>query len=223
MAVKNIKIYIVDDHPVVRRGLCQFIDSREGFSVCGVAGTADIAIAELNEKNPDVVIVDINLKGTSGIDLIKAIRSRYKGMYVLVLSMHEENEYVERAMRAGANGYVLKNDREELLIEAVSAVMNNKLYLSDSIKDRMLESMMWQAKDGKERSVAMLTDREFEIFELIGRGSNTRQIASALGLSASTVGTYRERIKNKLNILTPNELVKFAVQWIMSRENQGGA
>jgi DNA-binding NarL/FixJ family response regulator len=215
---KEIKIYIVDDHPVVRRGLSQFINSREGFSVCGEASDANTAIAEINEKNPDIVIVDINLKGASGIDLIKAIKGRHRGMNVLVLSMHEENEYVERAMRAGARGYLLKNDSEELLLEAVTSIMNNKFYLSSSIRDKMIESMLWHSSGGKDSSVALLTDREFEIFELIGRGHNTREIAEALSLSASTVGTYRERIKTKLNIFSPNELMKYAVEWVMNRK-----
>lgn len=218
--MQDINIYIVDDHPVVRRGLAQFLNSRKGYAVCGEAGDANTAIEDINDKNPDVVLVDINLKGTSGIDLIKAIRSRYKTIKVLVLSMHEENEYIERAMRAGAKGYVLKNDNEELVLEAISQVMNNKIYLSSNIKDKMLESMIWHGSGGREKSVALLTDREFEIFELIGKGANTREIASALSLSASTVGTYRERIKTKLNIITPNELVKFAVQWVLNENNQ---
>ena len=219
----SIKVYIVDDHPVVRRGLSQFIDSKDGFSVCGSAATADVAITDLNQKQPDVVIVDINLKGASGIDLIKAVKSRYKGINMLVLSMHDENEYVERAIRAGARGYVLKNDSEDFILEALKAVMSGKMYLSESLKDRMLESMAWQSSDDgdKSKSVALLTDREFEIFELIGKGSNTREIAATLSLSVSTVGTYRERIKNKLNILTPNELVKFAIQWVMNNNDKG--
>lgn len=215
---RDIRIFIVDDHPVVRRGLSQYINSREGYTVCGDAGDANSAITDINELKPDIVIVDINLKGTNGIDLIKAIRARHRSMNVLVLSMHEENEYVERAMRAGARGYVLKNDSEELVIEAISSIMNNKIFLSSSIRDRMIESMVWQSSEGKEKSVALLTDREFEIFELIGKGHNTREIASLLSLSTSTVGTYRERIKSKLNIFSPNELVKFAVQWVMKKQ-----
>jgi DNA-binding NarL/FixJ family response regulator len=147
MNKKEIKIYIVDDHPVVRRGLSQFINSRDGFAVCGEASDANAAIMEINEKNPDIVIVDINLKGTSGIDLIKAIKGRHRGINVLVLSMHEENEYVERAMRAGARGYLLKNDSEDLLLEAVTSIMNNKVYLSSSIRDKMIESMLWQSSE----------------------------------------------------------------------------
>ena len=220
MQTKDVRIYIVDDHPVVRRGVGQFLNSRDGYIVCGEAGDANTAIEDINDKRPDVVLVDINLKGTSGIDLIKAIRSRYAGVKVLVLSMHEENEYIERAMRAGAKGYVLKNDNEELVLDAITHVMNNKIFLSANIKDKMLESMIWHGAGGREKSVALLTDREFEIFELIGKGSNTREIASALSLSASTVGTYRERIKSKLNIITPNELVKFAVQWVLNENNK---
>jgi len=217
---KDIRIYIVDDHPVVRRGLGQFINSREGYSMCGEAGDAESAIVDISEKMPDIVLADINLKGDNGIDLIKQICSRHSDIRVLVLSMHEENEYIERAMRAGAKGYILKNDSEELVFEAISSVMNNRIYLSDSIKDKVLESMLRRKTGGWKESVALLTDREFSIFEMIGKGSNTREIAAALNLSVSTVGTYRERIKTKLNILTPNELVKFAVQWVMNEKDK---
>jgi len=217
---KDIRIYIVDDHPVVRRGLGQFINSREGYSTCGEAGDADSAIAGIDEKRPDVVLADINLKGDNGIDLIKQICSRYANTNVVVLSMHEENEYIERAMKAGAKGYILKNDSEELVFEAISSVMNNRIYLSDSIKDKVLESMLRRKAGGWKESIALLTDREFSIFEMIGKGSNTREIAAALNLSVSTVGTYRERIKTKLNILTPNELVKLAVQWVMNEKDR---
>ena len=220
MSDKDIRIYIVDDHPVVRRGLGQFINSRDGYSTCGEAGNADSAIAGISEEMPDVVLVDINLKGDNGIDLIKQICLRHSDINVIVLSMHEENEYIERAMRAGAKGYILKNDSEELVFEAVASVMSNKIYLSDSIKDKVLESMLRRKAVGGKESVALLTDREFSIFEMIGKGGNTREIAAALNLSVSTVGTYRERIKTKLNILTPNELVKFAVQWVMNEKDK---
>ncbi len=217
MSEGSIKIYLVDDHPVVRRGLCQFLDSREGCSVCGEAGDAASAEADLGTVRPDICIVDINLKGTSGIDLIKSIKTRYPWIRVIVLSMHDENEYIERAMRAGSRGYVLKNDSEDMVVEAINTVMSGKTFLSPVIRDKMLESMMWQHPGTGEKSlVANLTDREFEIFQLIGSGANTREIAGTLSLSTSTVGTYRERIKTKLNIQTPNELVKFAVQWAIN-------
>ena len=220
MTGKDIRIYIVDDHPVVRRGLGQFINSRDGYSMCGEAGDADSAITGISKERPDVVLADINLKGENGIDLIKHICLRYSDINVIVLSMHEENEYIERAMRAGAKGYILKNDSEELVFEAIASVMNNRIYLSESIKDKVLESMLRRKAGSGKESVALLTDREFSIFEMIGKGGNTREIAEALNLSASTVGTYRERIKTKLNILTPNELVKFAVQWVMNEKNK---
>ena len=217
---KDIRIYIVDDHPVVRRGLRQFINSRDGYSACGEAGDIDSAIAGIDEERPDIVLADISLRGDNGIDLIKQIGLRYSNINVLVLSMHEESEYIERAMKAGAKGYILKNDNEELVFEAISNVMNNKIYLSESIKDKVLESMLRRKAGSYRELVALLTDREFLIFEMIGKGNNTREIAAALNLSASTVGTYRERIKTKLNILTPNELVKFAVQWVMNEKEK---
>jgi len=215
MEKEVVEVFIVDDHPVVRRGLGQYIDSREGFHVCGDAADANTAIVEINRHAPQVVIVDINLKGINGIDLIKAIRNRHRSIYILVLSMHDENEYVERAMRAGARGYVLKSDSEDVIIDAINHIMNDKIFLSSSIRDNMLESIIWHSTEEKEKSVALLTDREFEIFELIGKGLNTREIAVALSLSSSTVGTYRERIKSKLDIHSPNELIRYAVQWVL--------
>ncbi len=207
-----IRVFIVDDHPVVRRGLAQFINSREGMEVCGDDADASTSISSINRTSPDVVIVDIRLKNTNGIDLIKAITTRYRKIKTLVLSMHDENEYVERALRAGASGYVLKTDPEDLIIEAINSALAGEIYLSSSLRDKMIESMIWHSSNIDDVNMTSLSDREREIFFLIGRGLNTRQIAQRLYLSTSTVGTYRERIKSKLHITTPGELVRYAVK-----------
>ncbi len=216
---KKINVFIVDDHPIIRRGLGQFLNSQEGIFVCGEAEDANQAIAALNSCFPDIVIVDLSLKGVSGIELIKAIKSRYKQINILVLSMHDEREYLERAIRAGARGYVFKQESEGKVVEAIYHVMNGGTYLSSSLKDKMLENILWESPREGEDSLSQLADRELEIFRLIGNGLNSRQIASALTLSISTVGTYRERIKTKLNLVNSAQLVKFAIQWVYKNED----
>ncbi len=214
------KIFIVDDHPIVRSGLAQFIESYDDLMVCGEAEDANTAIANINLCNPDIVIADINLKGVSGIELIKAIRNRYSHINVIVLSMHEENEYIERAIQAGAMGYVLKSDNEKLVIDAIETIKKGKTFLSNTLKDKMLDRMLWHTSDDDPMSLNSLTNRELEIFELIGKGLNTRQIASQLNLTISTIGTYRERIKSKLNITSPNELTIHAIRRGLNKNPQ---
>ncbi len=212
------RIFIVDDHPVVRRGLTQFINSKEGMEVCGDAPDATTAIAAINRNNPDIVIVDIRLRGTNGIELIKAITMRYRSIKTLVLSMHDENSYVEQSLRAGAMGYVLKTDPEGIIIEAINSIVNGEMYLSSSLRDKMIETMIWHSANIKGLDITSLSEREREIFSLIGHGLNTRQIAERLYLSTSTIGTYRERIKSKLNVTSPGELVRLAVQQILEQD-----
>lgn len=210
------KIFIVDDHPIVRRGLSQFINNHSFLEVCGDAEDANSAIAALNDCTPDVVIVDINLRGISGIELIKAIRNRYRNIKIIALSMYEESDYVERAIRAGAIAYVVKSDNEEVIIEAIRTVLGGKTYLSEGLKDKVISNYLWSTPLSGDIAIQKLSDREFDIFKLMGKGFSTRQIASALNLSVSTIGTYRERIKNKLNIADSSQLMKQAI--LMSHE-----
>ena len=212
MNVKKKRIFIVDDHQIVRRGLTHFLNSREDLMVCGEAPDANTAIAAINSSSPDILIVDISLGGISGIDLIKSVLSRYTGISILVLTMHDEVEFVERAMKAGARGYVLKSEREEQILEAIRAIGEGGRYLSDSLKDRLLDRILWDEKIHREDPLEYLTDREFEIFRLFGKGLNTRQVSESLGLGISTIGTYRDRIKKKLNLKTTAELMRFAVR-----------
>lgn len=208
---KQIRIFIVDDHEVVRLGLIQFLNSHAHLHVCGQAGDANTAIASINDCGPDVAVVDISLEGVSGIELIKAIKARYRQVTVLALSMHAEKEVVRRALQAGAIGYVLKSEPVDQLVEAIDKAMEGKSYISEPLRESLLDIMV--GKEGPESLMSDLTDRELEIFTLIGQGCDRREIARRLGISTSTIGTYRDRIKTKLNMKSSGELIKFAVQW----------
>jgi DNA-binding NarL/FixJ family response regulator len=217
--MKNIKIFIIDDHPIVRRGLSNFVKSRKGYTVCGEASDANMAIARINSCNPDVAIVDISLGQISGLSLIKNLSTRYPNVRILVLTMHNEIEYLERAFDEGARGYILKSDREELIFDAIDAIINGRKYISSSMKDLMIEKMLWDETD-KERTISdKFTERENEILNLIGNGFSSKEIAEKLNLSISTIGTYRERIKKKLKIINNSELVRFAVARCLEKRN----
>lgn len=211
--MENIKkVFIVDDHPIIRNGLTLFLNNRANLQVCGEAEDANSAIAALNSTQPDIIIVDISLKGTNGIELIKAVRTRYKHIKILVLSMHDEEDYVERAIKAGAQGYVLKSDPEDVVITGINTILMDEMFLSESLKNKMITSLLGNEPRNIDNDLMFLTTREMEILELIGDGLNTNQIAKKLNLSPSTVGTHRERMKAKLNFNNSSELMAFAVQ-----------
>ena len=211
------RIFIVDDHPMVRTGLSLFLSTIEDITVCGQADDANKAIASINECRPDIVIIDIGLKGISGIDLIRAVKSRYNNIEVLVFTLYDDQDYVERAIRAGAMGYVLKSDDENHLVDAIKSIIDKKAYLTSSLRDMMIEHMLWRGTDNND-PINNLTNRELEVYRLIGRGFNTRQIAHELNLTISTIGTYRERIKTKLRIRSPHELTLRAMRSSMVDE-----
>ena len=214
----RIRIFIVDDHEVVRLGLIQYLNSHDHLVVCGQAGDANSAIASINDCNPDVAVVDISLEGVSGIELIKAIKGRYRHVHILALSMHAEKEIVRRALQAGASGYVLKSEPVDQLVEAITRSMEGKTYISEPLQESLLDIMV--GKEEAEDLMADLTDRELDIFRLIGQGCDRREIARRLGISTSTIGTYRDRIKTKLNMKSSGELIKFAVQWTGREEKK---
>lgn len=208
-----VKIYIVDDHEIVRRGLIQFINNHDGLEICGEASDANSAIAGLNDTGCNLAIVDISLEGISGIDLIKAIRKRYKEIKIIALSMYSGSDNVERAIKSGAMGYVLKSQPVEQIIEAINCITNGKTYFSPPLRDKIFNIII--SSDGSDAaSPKVLTEREFEIFKLIGQGLNRHEISKQLNISTSTIGTYRNRIKSKLNISSPAELVKYAFHWV---------
>ncbi|MEY2543304.1 MAG: hypothetical protein QOE81_765 [Verrucomicrobiota bacterium] len=210
------RVLLVDDHPVLRKGLARLIDSKEEFAVCGEASTAVDAMALIRELKPDLVIADIGLPGTSGIELTKTIRVEFPQVPVLILSMHEEALYATRALRAGATGYIVKQDAIDNIAAALRETLNGRRYLSPVIAAQLQHN----GPDGKTSTddpVSLLTDREFEIFEMIGKGHEVREISDALGLSPKTVETHRTNIKEKLKLKNARQVARLATQWLGQR------
>jgi DNA-binding NarL/FixJ family response regulator len=210
------RILLVDDHPVTRQGVSVLLNQESDLTVAGEADSAPAAIAFL-EKNPvDLAIVDISLKTTNGIELMKHIRVLAPDLPVLVMSMHDESIYAERAMRAGARGYIMKQEASTKVLTAVRTVLSGELYLSDKMKERMLHRFVNNRKEAVGFSMDALSDREMEVFQLIGNGYSTRQIAAKLNLSVKTIDSYREHLKLKLQLEAGKDLVRYAIQWMKS-------
>ena len=216
MAIKSNarKILIVDDHPLVRRGLADLISDERTLQVCGEAADGDAAMKLLRACRPDLVIVDISLGGKSGLDLIKRICVHDNSIRILVSSMHDEVLFAERCVRAGAMGYINKEVATERVIEAINHVLDGEIYLSPKMTRRILRNVAG-ANVQDEPAVAKLTDRELEVFALIGTGNTTREISQTLNLSIKTIESYRENIKAKLGINTSADLSRHAVQWVL--------
>jgi len=213
------RILIVDDHPIFRQGLAQLINQEEDLCVCGEAEDNHGAIKAIAELKPAMIIVDITLKDMSGIDLIKEIRKSHKEITMLVISMHDENLYAERAFRAGAKGYVMKQEASESVVQAIRQVRQGGIYASKKMTDQILSRFVEGPKDSAESPLKNLTDREIEVFQLIGEGLSISEIGVRLHLSVKTIGTYRERIKEKLNLKNSTELLRYALNWV---ENERG-
>jgi DNA-binding NarL/FixJ family response regulator len=215
------KILLVDDHPLVREWLTSLISQEPTLEVCGAAGTARQALQLLAATAPDIAIVDIWLeKGSSGLELIKDIKALHPDVGTVVLSMHDETLYAERVMRAGARGYVMKRDATGKILDAIKAVLAGKTYFSQAVNEMMAQKLARGASAAADSPVAILSDRELEVYEQLGRGCNTRQISEQLNLSAKTVQVYCARIKEKLNLANINELVAHAARWHESRLTQ---
>jgi DNA-binding NarL/FixJ family response regulator len=209
------KILIVDDHPVVREGLALRIGRQPDLEVCGEAGDVAEALQVLGHVRPDVAIIDIALKSGSGLDLIKRVKARDESIRLLVWSMYSETHYAERALRAGALGYITKEQATEKIIEAIRRVLAGKVYLSEPMAEQLLGRAVGGGGEQLTRPLlATLSDRELEVFRLIGEGLDTTQIAAQMRLSPKTVETYRARIKEKLHLTSSRELLRQAVQWL---------
>ena len=211
------RILVVDDHPVLRKGLVRLIDSKDEFVVCGEASTAADAMALIRELEPHLAIVDIGLPGASGIELTKTIRAEFQKLPVLILSMHEEAFYATRALRAGAMGYIVKQDAIDNIAEALREALNGRCYLSPVIAAQLQHNGPDKQIHPTDDPVSLLTDREFEIFELIGKGHEVREISHALGVSPKTVETHRTNIKEKLKLKNARQVTHLAVQWLGQR------
>jgi DNA-binding NarL/FixJ family response regulator len=217
-AVTKKRILVVDDHPIVRQGLALLINREPDLVVCGEAEEATGAMHVLASARPDVLIVDISLNGPDGLDLLKNIRTTHPALPVLILSMHDETIYAERALRAGANGYIMKQEATEKVLVAVRRILNGEIYVSDHIANKMLKHYITGAGTLRNSSIADLSDRELEVFRLIGEGHGTRQIAEELHLSIKTVESYQAHIKEKLSLRSARELMQHAIQWNMNEK-----
>jgi DNA-binding NarL/FixJ family response regulator len=212
------RILVVDDHPIVRQGLALLINQEADLVVCGEAEEATGAMHVLNSARPDVLIVDISLNGPDGLDLLKNIRTTHPALPVLILSMHDESIYAERALRAGANGYIMKQEATEKVLVAVRRILSSEIYVSDRIANKMLKHYITGSGTLRNSSIADLSDRELEVFRLIGDGHGTRQIAQELHLSIKTVESYQAHIKEKLSLRSARELLQHAIQWSMNEK-----
>ena len=208
------RLFLVEDHPVTREGFAQLINYQPDLEVCGQAGTAAKAITGIEELAPDLAIVDISLTESNGLELIKQLKSRSPSLPVLVLSTHDEALYAQRAVRAGARGYVMKQAPTREVMNAIRTVLGGDLYLSDPLRSRLVREHLDGRKREQGTEVEGLSDRELEIFGLIGHGDTTRRIATKLHVSVSTVETHRAHIKEKLSLRNAMELVRRAVEWV---------
>jgi two-component system, NarL family, response regulator NreC len=208
------RILIVDDHVIVRQGIAQLVNREPDLDVCEEAGDADSAIAVLREAQVDLAIVDISLPGTSGIELVKLIRDSQPQLPVLVMSMHDEALYSDRAFRAGAKGYVMKQEATEKLLAAIRKILNGGVYVSDRMQTVMVQRFLNSGVDETVSFIDNLTDREFEILRMIGQGLTVAEIADKLGRSAKTVEAHRANLREKLGLKRAAELARFATQWV---------
>ncbi len=208
------KIYLVDDHPIVRRGLHMLIDLEPDMVVCGEAEDGRVALGEIHKLSPDLVVVDLTLKNSSGLELVKQLRSLCPQVRLLVFTMHDEPLYGERVLRAGAQGYLTKEEGPEKAIEAIRELLHGKPFISGGLASRMVETMTATAKPVNGPSVDSLSDRELEVVELIGQGLGSREIATRLRLSVKTIESHRERIKAKLALPNSRALAQYAFSWV---------
>jgi DNA-binding NarL/FixJ family response regulator len=213
----KFRVLLVDDHPITRQGIGMLINHEPNLVVCGETDNAPKALDLVSQLSPDLAVIDISLKTVSGLELVKNIMSLRPELPILVMSMHDEGLYAERALRAGARGYIMKNEPNEKIRAAIQRVLEGDLYMSDQLKEKMLHRIVTNKKNEETvSSVDLLSDREMEVFQLIGNGFSTKQIASKLNLSVKTIDSYREHLKLKLPLEHGSDLVHYAIQWVKS-------
>ncbi|MGZ4962929.1 MAG: response regulator [Limisphaerales bacterium] len=210
------KVFLVDDHPLVREWLSQLIGREADLAVCGEAEDTHDAIAKIGETKPDIVIADISLKTTHGLELVKDLQAQFPKLPVLCLSMHDESLYAERVLRAGAMGYITKQESTRKVLQAIRQVLGGQIYVSEKMAARMVHKLVAGRQQEHSSPVERLTDRELEVFQLIGKGQGTRKIAEELHLGIKTVESYRARIKDKLKLEDGTQLLQQAIQWVHS-------
>lgn len=212
------RVFLVDDHPLVRQGISQLIAKETDLEVCGEAEDAPDALKGIGRTNPDLVSVDISLRGYNGIELIKNIKSLYPDLPILVLSMHEEGVYAQRALRAGALAYVMKQEAPDKVLLAIRRILNGDIYVSEKVGVQMLHQIVNGGVGPNGSPVDRLSDRELEVTQLVGEGKTTREIASFLNVSVKTIESHRANIKEKLGLKNGPELIKFCVQWVQQQQ-----
>ena len=217
------RIFLVDDHPIVRQGLGLLINREADLVVCGEADGAPAALQGITSAHPDLMVIDISLDGPDGLELLKTIRIKDPILPVLVLSMHDESTYAERSLRAGANGYIMKQEATERVLVAIRRILEGKVYLSERLTNKMLEQFVHGAGDSKNDPLRALSDRELEVYRLIGAGHGTRQIAEELHVSVKTVESYQAHIKEKLSLRNARELVQHAIESILTEKSVSGS
>ena len=210
----NKQIYIVDDHPLMRKGLAMTLEKEVGFEVCGQAESAETALTEILKLKPDAAVIDISLPGMNGIELVKNILHQMPELKILIVSRHDEELYAERALRAGAKGYLMKLEAVEVLVSAVRQILNGGIYLSEKIGNKLLMKLATGNASKSDNPLDLLSDRELEVFEMIGKGLSTKDIGEKLHISVKTVESHRANIKEKLHIDSANELMRQAVKWV---------
>lgn len=215
------RILIVDDHPFMRAGLAQLIDKQPDLQVCGEAGEPAEALRKLGQTPVDLVLTDITMPGRSGIEFIKDVQAIHPKLAMLVVSMHDEVIYAERVIRAGARGYIMKEAGGENLLFAIRQVLSGQVYVSPRVSAKILDDLSSGKPRGSSSPIEKLSDREFEIFQLVGHGKTTREIAQQLGLSPKTVDVHRANIKEKLNLKDATALVRHAVRWVETQGTPG--
>lgn len=207
------KILLIDDHPVVRQGLRQLLEQEPDIVVCGEAEDSKTALQLINKLNPDVIIVDLSLNGENGLTLIKRVKTDYPELPCLVLSMHDEVMYAERALRVGATGYIMKHEKPEKVISAIRKILKNEIYLSETMASSIVHKLIKSGKNSSGTVIDNLSNRELEVFQLVGQGKTTRQISEQLHVSVKTTESHRARIKEKMGFKNAAELVQFAIKW----------
>jgi DNA-binding NarL/FixJ family response regulator len=212
------RLLILDDHPMMREGLAQLINNEPDLTVCGEAGTGMLGLELVAKLKPDLLLADISLPDKSGIEVIKDTLALHPDVPVLVISMHDETLYAERILRAGARGYVMKQEGGQKLMAAIRHVLGGKIYVSEKISAKILESLSQRTEPAAGRPMENLTDREFEVLQLLGLGKGTSDIAKQLHLSGKTVEAHRANIKRKLSLNTGPELVRYAVRWVETQK-----
>jgi DNA-binding NarL/FixJ family response regulator len=216
------KVFLVDDHPIVRQGLSLLINREPDLVVCGEADGAPTALQAIGPVQPDLMVIDISLEGPDGLELLKTIRVKEPILPVLILSMHEESTYAERSLRAGANGYIMKQEATERLLVAIRRILQGKIYLSERLTNKMLEQFVHGSASAKSDPLGTLSDRELEVYRLIGAGHGTRQIADELHVSVKTVESYQAHIKEKLSLRNARELVQHAIESTLAEKSAYG-